>query len=152
VVYDNSEQNDNAVYIGTDIGVFYRDNSLTDWIPYRNGLPTVPVFDMYVSVEGSTLYAGTFGRGLWSTELYSECPSGYILTDENAPETYPKDSDIIRLLIKSNQAVIFVVEPAQKSTIRRATTLYLLKVSGFAIWMYLGHGLANVVEEFQALH
>lgn len=90
VVYDDNQVNDNAVYVGTDIGIFYRDASMSDWVPFRNGLPTVPVFDMYVHVESTTLFAGTHGRGLWTSDLYTECPSGYFLSDANAPDGYPQ--------------------------------------------------------------
>lgn len=89
VIYDDVDVIDNAVYIGTDLGVFYHDPTLSDWVPFRNGLPTVPVFDMYVNVEGGKLYAGTYGRGLWSSNLYSPCPIGWSLTDANAPATFP---------------------------------------------------------------
>jgi hypothetical protein len=90
VIYDDAEVNDNAVYVGTDIGIFYRDATLSDWLPFRNGLPNTIVFDMHVDVAGGKLYAGTYGRGIWSSNLYSECPVGWSLTNENAPGTYPE--------------------------------------------------------------
>lgn len=90
VIYDDAQTNDNSVYVGTDIGIFYRDNGLSDWVPFRNGLPNVPVFDMHVSTGNNKLYAGTYGRGLWSSNLYSECPAGWNLTDANAPGTFPE--------------------------------------------------------------
>lgn len=90
IIYDDAEVNDNAVYVGTDIGIFYRDATLSDWLPFRNGLPNTIVFDMYVDVAGGKLYAGTYGRGIWSSNLYSECPAGWTLTNANAPGTYPE--------------------------------------------------------------
>jgi hypothetical protein len=90
VIYDNAEVNDNAIYVGSDIGIFYRDATLSDWLPFRNGLPNTIVFDMHVDVAGGKLYAGTYGRGIWSSNLYSECPVGWSLTNDNAPGTYPE--------------------------------------------------------------
>jgi photosystem II stability/assembly factor-like uncharacterized protein len=58
-----------GLYIGTDIGVFYTDASMTDWIPYQNGLPNVIVNDLEISYRDNTLWAGTYGRGLWATDL-----------------------------------------------------------------------------------
>ena len=58
-----------GLYIGTDIGVFYTDASMTDWIPYQNGLPNVLVNDLEISYRDNTLWAGTYGRGLWATDL-----------------------------------------------------------------------------------
>ncbi len=37
IAYHNNGQD--GVYIGTDIGVFYKDNTMTDWMPFRNGCP-----------------------------------------------------------------------------------------------------------------
>jgi photosystem II stability/assembly factor-like uncharacterized protein len=37
---------DNAVYIGTDAGVYYRNDKLSNWIPYKFGLPNVIVDDL----------------------------------------------------------------------------------------------------------
>ena len=75
----------NAIYIGTDIGVFYRDDNHTDWIPFRNGLPTVPVLDLEIDETSGILTAGTFGRGLWRSALYSTCATFLSLTVANDP-------------------------------------------------------------------
>ncbi len=60
-----------TVYIGTDMGIFYRDASMSDWSLYNTNLPHVPVKDLQINYFDRTLYAGTFGRGLWSSPLYS---------------------------------------------------------------------------------
>ena len=60
-----------GLYIGTDVGVFYRDATMSDWVPYQNGLPVVVVTELEISYFNNKLWAGTFGRGLWSTDLYS---------------------------------------------------------------------------------
>ena len=59
-----------GLYLGTDIGVFYTDGTLPDWIPYQTGLPNVVVTDLEISYYDNKLWAGTFGRGLWKTDLY----------------------------------------------------------------------------------
>jgi len=58
------------LYIGTDIGVFYTDGTMNTWIPYQTGLPNVVVTDLEISYYDNKLWAGTFGRGLWNTNLY----------------------------------------------------------------------------------
>lgn len=60
-----------GLYIGTDVGVFYRDGTMSDWVPYQNGLPVVVVTELDISYFNNKLWAATFGRGLWSTDLYS---------------------------------------------------------------------------------
>jgi hypothetical protein len=80
---DNNGTPANAVYVGTDIGVFYRDANHSNWIPFRNGLPTVPVFDM--EIANNLLTVGTYGRGLWRTSLFSACGGSLALTVGNDP-------------------------------------------------------------------
>ena len=82
---DNNNSPGRAVYIGTDIGVFYWNEDLYDWIPFQNGLPTVPVFDLEINKTAGLIRAATFGRGLWSSQLYSPCPASYTLTANNDP-------------------------------------------------------------------
>jgi len=74
-----------GLYIGTDIGVFYRDDNTGDWVPFLNGLPTVPVFDLEINNTANVIRAATFGRGLWSSALYTPCPTSYYLTQANDP-------------------------------------------------------------------
>jgi len=80
IVYDNSSgAAPDALYIGTDIGVFYKDNNLGDWIPFSNGLPVVEITDLEVHPAEGLLRAGTYGRGIWETSLYSSCPDNITL-------------------------------------------------------------------------
>ncbi len=84
IVFDDNNGNPaGAVYIGTDIGVFYRDNNLGDWIPFSNGLPVVEITDLEIHEAEGLLRAGTYGRGIWQTSIYSNCPSGITLTSAN---------------------------------------------------------------------
>lgn len=68
------------IYIGTDIGVFYRSNTTADWIFFSNGLPRVMVTD--IEINGTYIYAGTYGRGIWRSTLYSACPANLVLTSD----------------------------------------------------------------------
>ncbi len=63
------KNNKEQIYIGTDVGVYYRDSSMTDWQPYMTGLPNVPVQEMEIHYGTGKLRAATFGRGLWETRL-----------------------------------------------------------------------------------
>ncbi|MEQ9187275.1 MAG: T9SS type A sorting domain-containing protein, partial [Cryomorphaceae bacterium] len=67
---------DGGLYVGTDAGVYYKDNSLSNWVPFYDGLPTtaeITELEIY-HVEGDwqarKLRAGTYGRGLWESDLY----------------------------------------------------------------------------------
>ncbi len=59
-----------GLYIGTDVGVFYRDGSMTDWQTFSGGLPNVVVTDLEIQYSSNKIRAGTFGRGLWESEVY----------------------------------------------------------------------------------
>jgi hypothetical protein len=69
IVYQNGSND--GLYIGTDVGVYYRDNTLTDWIPYQAGLPNVIVNELEITYNNNRIWAATYGRGLWSSTLYS---------------------------------------------------------------------------------
>ena len=60
----------NALYVGTDLGVYYTDDVLGYWVQFNTGLPNVIVNDLKIQTSASLLRAGTYGRGLWSTPLY----------------------------------------------------------------------------------
>jgi len=63
------------MYIGTDIGVFYRDDNIGDWIYFSNFMPAVPVEDLYINAASNTITAATYGRGLWRSNLFTNCPN-----------------------------------------------------------------------------
>lgn len=68
-VYQNGTND--GIYLGTDLGVFYKDNSLTDWINYNTGMPNVVIGELEIQYSNSTIKAATFGRGLWESPLYT---------------------------------------------------------------------------------
>ena len=74
--------NDNGVYVGTDIGIFYRSASMSNWMPWSNGMPNVPVTDLYIFDDGTNkrIRAATFGRGVWQSNLASTCDAAIVVT------------------------------------------------------------------------
>jgi len=69
IVYQNGSNE--GLYIGTDIGVYYRNATMTDWVPFQTGLPNVVVTELEITYNNNKLWAATYGRGLWSSDLYS---------------------------------------------------------------------------------
>lgn len=59
-----------ALYIGTDVGVYYRDASMSDWIPFNDNLPNVRVDELEIQYAAQKIRAATYGRGLWESGLY----------------------------------------------------------------------------------
>lgn len=71
--YKNSNE---GLYLGTEVGVFYKDSSLENWILYAHGLPAstrVTEIEIYydsLNAQNDAIRAGTYGRGLWSSPPY----------------------------------------------------------------------------------
>ncbi|MFL5764886.1 MAG: PKD domain-containing protein [Bacteroidia bacterium] len=68
IVYQGSASND-PLYVGTDVGVYYRDNLSGSWTSYNTGLPNVSVRELEIQYTALKLRAATFGRGIWQTDL-----------------------------------------------------------------------------------
>lgn len=68
IVYENGS--DDRLYVGTDIGVFTKDNSSADWEPYMDGLPNVMIHELEINYTRQKLVAATYGRGVWESDLY----------------------------------------------------------------------------------
>jgi PKD repeat protein len=64
------EKNTANLYVGTDVGVFYKDTNSAIWIPYGTGLPNVEVFDLDIQYNLGKLRIATYGRGLWETSVF----------------------------------------------------------------------------------
>ena len=64
-----------ALYLGMDVGVYYIDNTLSDWVQFNTGLPNAEVFDLEIQYATSTIKAGTYGRGLWESPLFAGADS-----------------------------------------------------------------------------
>jgi photosystem II stability/assembly factor-like uncharacterized protein len=60
-------------YIGTEAGVYYMGLTMNDWAPFYNGLPQLPVTDLFINENAATIKAATFGRGVWKSDLYASC-------------------------------------------------------------------------------
>jgi photosystem II stability/assembly factor-like uncharacterized protein len=65
----------NTVYVATDIGVYYSNDTLNSWIAYNQNLPNVIVSDLEIHYSDEKLYAATFGRGVWTSDLIIEMDS-----------------------------------------------------------------------------
>ncbi|MGX7668813.1 VPS10 domain-containing protein [Flavobacterium pedocola] len=62
-----------AMYVGMDVGVYYRDSTMSNWISYSTGLSNLEITELeihYNTTEcNSKLYAATYGQGLWVSDL-----------------------------------------------------------------------------------
>ena len=66
VVFDGTANN--GIYVSMTKGVYYKDNaSPTSWSLIGTGLPNVNITEL--EIIGNKLYAATYGRGLWETNI-----------------------------------------------------------------------------------
>jgi hypothetical protein len=68
IVYQ--EGSNDGIYVGTDLGVLYTDNTLSNWQPFSQGLPRLAVTELEINANLGKLRAATYGRGLWESDLY----------------------------------------------------------------------------------
>ncbi len=62
--YDN-------LYIATDIGVLASSDMGVSWQPFGQNMPSVVVTDLHIDSNTQTLYAATYGRSSYKTDLSS---------------------------------------------------------------------------------
>jgi hypothetical protein len=74
VIAHQGRNTENPLYVGTTLGVYYRDDSMTSWQPFDTNLPNVSVTDLEINVEDAKLIAATYGRGIWQTNIPVEIP------------------------------------------------------------------------------
>ncbi|PCH71362.1 MAG: hypothetical protein COC06_01630 [Bacteroidales bacterium] len=87
MVYDKTT--DEGIYVGTDLGVFYKDATMTSWVDYSKNLPIIRVsgMDIYYgsTKEESVLTVSTDGRGFWRSPKYgviTQAPVGDFTSDK----------------------------------------------------------------------
>lgn len=59
---------DSTLYVGMDIGVYYKNATSGDWVLYNTGLPNVEITDIDIDSESNQLFIATYGRGAWKNE------------------------------------------------------------------------------------
>ena len=67
VVYERKAQN--PIYVGTDAGVYYIRDGLSNFVPFKFGLPNVIVDELEIHYGAKKIVAATYGRGLWQSNL-----------------------------------------------------------------------------------
>ena len=73
ILYD--VQTNEGLYVATDLGVFYKDAAMEDFIPFNDGLPVgarATELEIYYGANFSEnrLKVSTYGRGLWESDLF----------------------------------------------------------------------------------
>lgn len=73
------------IYLGTEIGVYFKKPGIADWVYFGNNLPNNIITELKLSA--GYLYAATYGRGIWRSSIYTPCETNLVLTQANDPNT-----------------------------------------------------------------
>jgi PKD repeat protein len=98
--YKNSQE---GLYVSTDIGIFYKDAFLSEWILFGNAFPAssrvteVEIYYDTLNPQNDAIRASTYGRGLWSSDMHHSTPTANFLADNttvpiNCPVTFTDHS------------------------------------------------------------
>ncbi len=116
IVYQ--EGTDDRLYVATDAGVYVKNSPDSNWVRYGN-IPNVRVTEIKINPCTGKLYAATFGRGLWETDLL---PTNDVYQEIDTTETWSND----RILDNS-----FIVKSPNTLTV--TGTLYMPRDSRIII-------------------
>ena len=97
-----------GLFIGTDVGVFYRDNSMSEWVEYNNGFHPTIIQDLEINNLDHKIRAATFSRGLWESPL-PQCTYNSIDYLVEGPDTISTYTKMNRNIVVKNNG-IFVVK------------------------------------------
>jgi len=116
LVWDTT-YNEDILYVGMNYGIYYLRANTTSWTPYNTGLPNVRVNELEINSTDKKIYAATYGRGLWSVELYN--PAGVFGLDAfdiSGLEVSPNPSNgVFKLDWKLNKLVtVKIYDPLGK--------------------------------------
>ncbi len=59
----------NSIYVGTALGVYYRDDATNTWEVFSTNLPNVAVTDLEINPFDNIITASTYGRSVWQSSI-----------------------------------------------------------------------------------
>ena len=71
---------DDVLFVATDVGVFATFDGGKNWMPYGKGLPRSPVTDMKLNTNFGYLRVVTHSRSAWEAPLVSVAPTDPVIT------------------------------------------------------------------------
>jgi hypothetical protein len=106
IIVHQGRNTNNPLYLGTSLGVYYRDDTMSQWEPFDTNLPNVSVTDLEINLEDEKIIAATYGRGIWQSSIPVLTPSDDIkLTEIQNPSAVAINcNDLVtpQVLVKNN--------------------------------------------------
>ena len=66
---------DNPIYVGTNLGVYRLDDTLTEWEEYSTNFPSTSVSDLEINLDDEVITASTYGRGVFQSPIPVQVPA-----------------------------------------------------------------------------
>ncbi|MFC2167236.1 WD40/YVTN/BNR-like repeat-containing protein, partial [Acidobacteriota bacterium] len=83
VIYED-RKNPELLFLGNDKGVYVSISGGDQWVPLRNNMPTIAVHDLLVHPRENDLVVGTYGRGIYITDISPLQEISNEILEENA--------------------------------------------------------------------
>ena len=87
------ENGGNGLYVGMNYGLYYIDDTMTEWIPYDTNLPNVIINELEINYADGKIYAATYGRGLWASPIADEVLSINNVVNKDSVKIYPNPAN-----------------------------------------------------------
>ena len=84
VVDDNTPR---GMYVGMNIGVYYKTESDVNWTNYSDNLPLVAINELEIQKNSGKIRVATYGRGVWESPVVSALPPGSFTFNSPAAAT-----------------------------------------------------------------
>ncbi len=97
IIQNTLKTDTTELYAGTDMGVYVQQGR-SRWIPFMKNLPNVIVNDLEIQYDNKgsgKLYGATFGRGLWSSPLFTGAIAPIKQADFEADNLNPSVGDTV---------------------------------------------------------
>ncbi|PQB04782.1 T9SS type A sorting domain-containing protein [Aureitalea marina] len=140
VLWDDN--GDDGLYVGMNYGIYYIDDTFSEWQPFNNNLPNVIITELEINQADGKIYAGSYGRGLWASEKYdSQLAAEQFLNDATvALFPNPAQDEFTLVLSEPDQTDIRVFNLSGQQLIYQADVdvngPHRVNVSGLAAGVY----------------
>lgn len=91
LVWDNNGED--GLYLGMNYGLFYIDNTFTEWQPYNNNLPNVIINELEINSVDEKIYLASYGRGIWTSPKFLPILNNESFITKNDVEMYPNPTE-----------------------------------------------------------
>lgn len=58
-----------TLYVATDLGVYYNSAGAKNWTFFNTQMPHTKIYELEVHYQSKTLFAATYGRGIWRSPI-----------------------------------------------------------------------------------